>query len=205
MSAKTRTPGPPVAVIPTEEQLYSAAVRLFAERGYHGTSLREIVDAVGVQIATFYYYFDSKQGLLRRIMEKALGDLSEEVFAAVEAEEGVVARLQAGLRAHIHFHALRPAEAFIADSELRALEPEGRERIVAMRDAHEEIFHRIIESGRKGGVLRVVDVKVETYALMSLATAVAGWYQSSARLSVDQIADIYCDLVLEGLRHRKAG
>jgi Tetracyclin repressor-like, C-terminal domain len=74
-----------------------------------------------------------------------------------------------------------------------------------MRDAYEGIFHRILELGRKSGGLRVVDVKIETYALMSLATAVAGWYRPDGRLSVDQIADIYSDLVLEGLRRRKAG
>ena len=192
----------PAARAATDKRLYDAAVRLFAQRGYHGTTLREIVGAVGVHPAAFYYHFRSKDQLLREIMQRALEDLTADVSAALAAEATAAERLAAALRAHIVFHATRPLEAFVADSELRSLAEPDRRNIVKLRDRYERIFCAILEQGAADGSFRVHDVKVETYALMALATAVAGWYRPRGRLSVDAVAEIYASLVLDGVRAR---
>jgi len=77
-----------------------------------------------------------------------------------------------------------------------------RRNIVKLRDRYERIFCAILEQGAADGSFRVHDVKVETYALMALATAVAGWYRPRGRLSVDAVAEIYASLVLDGVRAR---
>lgn len=186
----------------TDQLLYAAAVRLFAARGYHGTSLREIVAEVGVQIAAFYYHFGSKERLLLQIMERALTDLTDEVTAAVASEDTPPARLAAAIRAHIHFHTHRPLEAFIADSEMRALESSNRERIVSLRDRYERIFDDILRGGIRTGEFLVDDVRLTTYAVVSLCTAVASWYRPGGRLGVNRIGELYARLVLEGLLER---
>jgi AcrR family transcriptional regulator len=189
---------------PTQQRLYDAAVRLFAERGYHGTSLRDIVGTVGVQIAAFYYHFGNKVELLQLMMERTLTDLTADVEAAVAREEVADRKLEAALRAHIAFHANRPLEAFVADSELRALDDGGRDSVLRLRDAYERIFHGILEDGARVRCLAPRDVKVETYALLALATSVATWFRPDGRLGVDEVASIYASLALDGLRPRAA-
>jgi AcrR family transcriptional regulator len=186
----------------TDRRLYDAAVRLFAERGYHGTTVREIVADVGVQPAAFYYHFRSKEHVLREIMQRALEDLNAEITAAVSDVRSPEQQLVAALRAHIAFHATRPLEAFVADSELRALEGDDRRAIVRLRDEYEAIFAAILEAGQAAGAFCVRDVKIETYALMALATAVATWYSPHGRLSVEAVAEIYANFVLDGIRAR---
>lgn len=188
--------------LPTDRRLYDAAVRLFAERGYHGTSVREIVGSVGVQPAAFYYHYPSKEYLLCEIMSRTLEELTVAVEEATADLATAEERLFAALHAHVTFHALHPLETFVTDSELRALPPADRKRIVRLRDRYESIFTSILEEGSASGEFLVHDAKVETYALMALATAVATWYSPRGRLSVARVAEIYGSLVLDGVRRR---
>lgn len=189
----------------TERDIYRAAVDLIFERGYHGSSLRTVAAAVGVQMSSFYYYFPSKQDLLVEIMTRSM----EELIAAVESEVASAdpepeQRLCAAIRGHILFHAERRKEAFILDSEVRALERTGRRLVVKLRDRYEEIFAEVLEEGAARGALDVPDVKLVVFALLAMCTGVASWYQPGGRLTLESIAEIYADLTLNGLLVKEA-
>ncbi len=184
----------------TERDVYRAAVELIYERGYHATSLRTVARAVGVQMSSLYYYFPSKQAMLVEIMTRSM----EELIAAVEAEVASAgpeaeSRLCAAIRGHILFHAERRKEAFILDSELRALERAGQRLVVKLRDRYEEIFLEILEDGAARKTLYVPDLKLIVFALLAMCTGVASWYKPGGRYSLEQIAEIYAGLALNGL------
>jgi len=185
----------------TEQDIYAAAVRLMSERGYHGTSQRSIAVAVGLQMSSLYHHFPSKQDLLVAIMTRAMQDLISTVEDAVASAdgEGPEERLRAAIRGHILFHADRRQEAFILDSELRALEPEGRDLVVKLRDQYEQIFVGILREGMSEGVFGVPDTKLAVFVLMAMCTGVALWYRPGGRLPLEVIADIYADLFLRGV------
>jgi TetR/AcrR family transcriptional regulator len=79
------------------------AARLFAERGYDATSVREIVEAAGVAKPTLYYYFQSKEGLAKALISDPLGGLVERLKQIVETEEDPVRGLEQLLEAHFAF------------------------------------------------------------------------------------------------------
>lgn len=184
----------------TERGIYEAAVRLIFERGYHGTSQRAIADAVGLQMSSLYHHFPSKQDLLVDIMARSMRDLisAVEQAAAQARSDGPEQRLRAAIQGHVLFHADRRREAFILDSELRALEPAGRELVVKLRDQYEQIFADILQQGMAEGVFRIPDRKVAGFMLLAMCTGVAIWYRPGGRLPLETIADIYTDLFLSG-------
>lgn len=184
----------------TGRGIYEAAVRLIFERGYHGTSQRAIADAVGLQMSSLYHYFPSKQDLLVEIMARSMQDLISAVGQAVAGadNEGPEERLRIAIRGHILFHADRRQEAFILDSELRALEPAGRSSVIRLRDQYEQIFADILRQGTAEGVFRIPDCKIAIFMLMAMCTGVAVWYRPDGRLSLETVADIYTDLFLSG-------
>jgi AcrR family transcriptional regulator len=183
----------------TDQVIYDAAVRLMCERGYHGTSLRAVAAEVGLQMASLYHHFPSKHDLLVAIMTRTMQDLISTVEEAAASRPDPVERLRAAIRAHVLFHGEHREEAFVADSELRALEPGGRELVVKLRDRYEQAFVDILEDGASQGVLRVSDVKLAVYALTAMCTGVALWYRPGGRLRLDRIADIYADLFLHSV------
>ena len=188
----------------TGETVYEAAVDLMFERGYHGTSLRDVARVVGVQMSSLYYYHESKQALLVAIMEKTTADLIAVVAEAMEGAGSPRERLVAGIRAHVMFHATRRKENFVADSEIRSLEPEERATIVAMRERYEQLFRDVLKEGAASGAFVDVDVSVTLAGLFAMLNGVATWYRPRGRMSLPEIADQYCTIFLNGIATRRA-
>jgi len=180
--------------------VYARAVELMAARGYHGTSLRTVASAVGVQMASLYYYFPSKQELLMEIMRRTLTDIIAEIGAAVEQAEGPTAKFEAGIRAHVEFHANRRLEVLITDSELRALEPRNRVKIVKLRDRYGKIFLDILEDGCEQKVFDVPDTRVAMSALLLMTSDVVMWYRPEGRFTLTEIAEQYVRLCMQAVR-----
>ena len=182
----------------TEREIYDAALELIYERGYHGTSLRAVAARVGLQMASLYYHYPSKQDLLMAIMRRAMEDLTATVRQAVDGLDDPTLRLGAAIRGHVLFHADRRMEAFVTDAELRSLTPANRDSIVGLRDAYETIFADTLREGVRRGAFAVPDVKLATLALMALCTGVATWFRPGGRLSLEDVADGYTRLFLLG-------
>ena len=108
-------------------------------------------------------------------------------------------RLHAAIANHIRLHTSYKAEFFIIDTEIRALEGENRTRIIAMRDQYEFLLRELLSDGMERGVFRQSDVKVSAYAIIAMCTEVATWFRPGGRLTVQQVIDIYTQMITQGL------
>jgi AcrR family transcriptional regulator len=178
----------------TDVAILRAAAALIAQRGYHGTSMRDIARAVGLQMASLYHHFGSKQELLALIMRTAMHDLTSYVSDAVAASgDDPRDQLAAAIHAHVRFHTERRPEIIVADAELRALEEPGRAEIIAMRDAHTALFRRPIDA------LGAPDAGIVTAAVITMCTDVALWFRDDGPRTADAVADAFTRLALDGL------
>ncbi|MCD5422853.1 TetR family transcriptional regulator [Rhodococcus pyridinivorans] len=187
----------------TRELVYSCAVGLMNDHGYHGTSLRDVAKAVGVQMSTLYHYLHSKQSLLVEIMTTTTNALADMAQAAKSETQTPLEQLEAVIAAHVEFHARYPKEARIAETELRSLEPDNLKAIVAIRDQYEEIFAGIITAGQQRGDFGEVDTRIAVRAMLVALTDVANWYRPGGRLELADVVLAYRDLFLGGLTVRK--
>lgn len=181
------------------EKIRDAAVQLFAEMGYHAAPLRDIASLAGIQAASIYYHYPSKQALLVEIMDTHMRQLNTSLERILAQPTGVPERLYEAIASHIRLHTTYKAEFFIIDTEIRALEGEQREKILALRDDYEHLLQRLLQEGIDQGVLRPTDVKVTSYAVIAMCTAVASWFRSPGRLTVQQVIDIYSQITAQGL------
>ncbi len=184
----------------TRETIQFATIELFHRKGYFATSISDIARACGIQKSGLYYYFASKEELLYRILETTMTDLMSSLHHSLQAITGVEARMRAAVRNHVMFHLCRQKENFIANSELRGLNPEHFNSIVAMRDAYEKTFQVLIRQGSEEGVFAAGDIKILSYAILTLCTSGAFWFKPTGRLSVEAIAAIYERFIISGLK-----
>jgi AcrR family transcriptional regulator len=184
-----------------KDTIRSVAIDLFFKKGYFATSISEIAQGCGIQKASIYYHFPGKEDLLFAIMQTTLEDLMAGLQTELAATDRIEEKMRAAVHNHIRFHLDRQKETFIASSELRGLTPDHFQAVVARRDAYERIFQELICTGIRAGVFASNDVKVLSYAILTLCTAGATWYRPEGRLSVGQIAAIYENFVLHGLKH----
>jgi len=178
----------------TDAAILRAAASLMARRGYHGASMRDVARAVGLQMASLYHHFGSKQELLVLIMRDVMRDLSAAVEEAVDAAgDDPRDRLAAAITAHVRFHTLHRPEVLVADTELRSLEEPGRSEIIALRDRHQALFRHPIEQ------LGVAQAGIVSTAVVTMCTDVGLWYRDDGPLDADGIAGTFVRLVLEGI------
>ncbi len=181
------------------DKVLAAAVQLFAEYGYHAATMRDIARIAGIQAASIYYHYVSKQALLVEIMETHMRQLNANMEYIVSKQDTVQQRLYEAISNHILLHTTYKSEFFIIDTEIRALEGENRRKILDLRDHYEDLFQKLLAEGIEKGVLRRTDVKVSSYAIIAMCTEVAQWFRPSGRLSVQQVIEIYSEMVTEGL------
>lgn len=201
--ARTASPEPDVEqtmVRDTFEEVYRAAVELIYEQGYHAASMREIATQVGVRTSSLYHHYSSKQELLAAIMERTMLALIKRVSVAIEGVASSQEKLRRAIEAHVMFHAMRSKEAGVTDTEYRALDASHRARIRELRRTYEGIFVSIIDEGQGTNEFIAADSKVVAYGLLAMCTGVAVWYRPTGRMSLPDIAKIYGDVALRGVR-----
>src|SRR6185436_18714041 len=89
--------------------------------------------------------------------------------------------------------------AFVTDSEIRALGQDARKRLIAQRDAYQDIFVKATEGGVLHGSLRVSNPRAAMYSTLLSCTGVALWFDPDGRLSLDEVANLHVELVLSSL------
>lgn len=181
------------------ENVRAAAVQLFAEYGYHAAPLRDIARMAGIQAASIYYHYANKEALLVEIMETHMRQLNANLERILREYHDPQQRLYEAIANHIRLHTTYKSEFFIIDTEIRALEGNNRAYILSLRDHYEKLVQELLQDGMKQGIFRPSDVKIASYALIAMCTEVSTWFRPNGRLSVQQVIEIYHQMITRGL------
>jgi AcrR family transcriptional regulator len=180
------------------KELTRQAARLFAEKGYHGTSIGEIAEALGVQKASLYSHIASKQDLLYETMREG-ADAFHAALDAIPERLPAVEKIRLALRGHLRVVAEQLDVATVFVQEWRYLEGERREEIVAERRRYEERIRALFREGRELGELRT-DLDDATAALLALSAANWAYTWLQPGRDTDELADRFYALLLDGIR-----
>ena len=183
----------------TLEAIRKAGVRLIFEQGYEAMSLRQLAAEVGIQAGSLYNHISTKQELLFDLVQDHINDLLRQLDLALEGKTDPVERLRSFVAFHVTYHMTRKREVFIANSELRSLEPKNYEVVVTLRGAYEQRLAQILADGVSEGAFEVVDVQVATFAIIALLTGLCTWYRPGGRLTKEAIVAAHEKLVLSGV------
>lgn len=180
----------------TAERVESAALRLFALRGFEGTGIRSIADEAGITLGTLYHYMGTKEELLDRLMKKSMLGLLEPGQQILEESDEPGDRIIELVDLHVRRHAEDNLLSIVGDTEIRSLTAARRREAVALRDAYEALWEETIRQGVEEGVFVVPDAKLATLALLEMCSGVAYWYSRSGRLSLDAVSKGFVDMAL---------
>jgi AcrR family transcriptional regulator len=203
-SARLERPDPEHA---TAARIAGRATELFANKGFAGTSVREIAEAAGVTKPTVYYYFESKEGLVRHIMQTAMGQLLESVHAAKALGGDIRAQLCALVQAQLEFAASHPAA--IALMGRLHHEPPGQPWGDELQRLQEQAFAAVgslFKQAIARGEIAARDPMLLTLtlfgALISHTTAVLRCEPDPNATTAPRVASQLVDLLLLGARPR---
>jgi TetR/AcrR family transcriptional regulator, cholesterol catabolism regulator len=187
------------------EFILRTSARIFAEKGYHSTSMRDISRETGVSLAGLYYYCKSKEELLFLIQDNCFGRVAERLEERLREAADAVEKLRLVIENHLSFFAANMAEMKVLSHEAEELSGEMYEHVSGKKQQYTRLVRRILKEVQEGRTShqaeahhRKIDLTVATYALFGMMNWIYNWYDPRGLLSVDDLVDNITRLFLSG-------
>jgi len=182
-----------------------AALTLFAARGYHGTSMKDIAAALGLQAPSLYNHVESKQTLLQEIMLGSMERLLHEQDAVLATSNDVVEQLRRIMEAHVRFHTRFQREVRIGNNEIASIEEPARTKLRDLRRRYARPWITLIERGVEARRFETPSPRLSAFAMIEMGMGVSLWYRADGPLSESQVAYYYGDMALRLVLAHTAG
>ena len=193
-AANSRTiPVPIAASLPKRKrrriQILKTAAVAFHRQGYHGTSVRDIAEAVGLLKGSLYHYIRSKEQLLAKLFEGSLGDTIVELESIAARDATATERLRDMVRVYVMSVTANLDAVGIYLREWRSLPAPELARVRARRRAMRRLFEDVIGEGIRRKELSVSDPKIAALAIIGMCNWTYEWYRPRGRLTPVALAD----------------
>jgi AcrR family transcriptional regulator len=180
------------------ETILRRSAIVFAEKGYHQASIRDIARATDVSLSGLYYYFQSKEELLFLIEDHALATLVESFERLLSGVTDPKRRLRLLIENHLRFFVDNPPEMKVLSHEADSLTGSFHERLTARKRRITEIASGILAELRPDSDL---NPRVSVFALFGMMNWIYTWYRPEGDVAVDELAESMCRIFLHGYLH----
>lgn len=183
-----------------QQEIFDQATSLFAQRGYAGTSLQDIADAVGLTRPALYHYFRNKEELLAKLVAEVTVEAATDI-SKIARRKGLSAdeKVREIVRHTVRSNGLH-AERFRLLIRSEADLPEGvREAYEANRKAVLSSLSLVIEQGIDAGVFRAQMPQVAALGILGITNWVAWWYHPGSSFDLDAVSEELADFAVHGL------
>jgi AcrR family transcriptional regulator len=187
-----------------KDQIYEVAERLFSERGYHATTIREIARELQIEGGSLYSHISGKQDLLYQIVLRGSEQFLQAAREVIEAGGPAPAQLRALMRRHMAIVAASTARAVVHFHEWRHLDPERQADIRKRRDEYEGYVRQIIRAGVATGEFAPADEQLVGIQVLSILNWTYQWYRPGGTWNAEELADHFFDLLMHGLEPRNS-
>jgi len=176
------------------------AARIFAEKNYHSTTMRDISRATGVSLAGLYHYCKSKEELLFLIQDNCFGRVLERLEERLLEVEDPLGRLRIFIENHLSFFAANMAEMKVLSHEAESLAGDLHTHVSTKKDKYTKLARQILAEiqQKRPESKSEVDLTVATYGLFGMMNWIYNWYDPQGKLTVSELVDNVTRLFLHG-------
>jgi AcrR family transcriptional regulator len=188
-----------------KEKIINIGIHLFDEKGFRETSVQEIVDQIGVTKGTFYYYFESKQNLLKEIILLYIDDLikqQEEILA--DEQKDYSAKLVDIVYMVVSNIKTKKRCARIFFREMRHLNEKDLTKIKKRRNDFRENYQRLVVAGIANGEFSdCYNAEMLTFGILGITNWSYYWYNPNGEVSEEVLTDNFVNLIMNGISNKK--
>lgn len=181
------------------DDILDAAAQVIRQKGFHGASMANIAEAAKLQKASLYHHISGKQEILLALLDRALKMSFEQVDVIAKKTLPADVKLRQMMQVYLRLLAEESDLSAVLLFEHRSLEPEQHARHIPNRDRFEALWREVVEDGVRTGLFACSDVALAVRALMGTLNWTLTWYRPDGLLTMEQIADQYANLLLNGL------
>ena len=181
------------------EFILRTAARIFAEKSYHSTSMRDISRETNVSLAGLYHYCKSKEELLFLIQDNCFGRVLERLKQRLEGVTDPVTKLGIFIENHLSFFAANMSEMKVLSHEAESLRGDLYTHVSTRKDTYTKLARQILREIQETQESKEpLDLTVATYALFGMMNWIYNWYDPQGKLNVSDLASNVMRLFLNG-------
>lgn len=182
------------------ELLIRAAERLFAERGFQATSVRDIAEELHLKPGSLYAHIESKDDLLWEIVTQAADRFFDAVRPIIASDLVTTEKLRRLIAAHVKVITDDLASAAVYSTEWRHLSDDRKQTFAGSRDEYEGIVRALVQDCIYEGTFAALDEKFATLLILSSMNWIYQWYRPDGPMTPEDIARKLTDMIFDGLR-----
>ena len=189
-----------VRAVRSRDDVVRAAGRLFAERGYHGTSMRDLAAELGLLGSSLYSHISSKEDLLVEVVERGGALFQNSADRALATKGAGVRRLKALVAGHIDVVLDHLDEVRTFLNEAWVLDESHRSRVLAARNRYEAAFRQVLEEGKEDGSFNPdLDQKLAAIFILSVLNAIERWYRPGGEVGREELVERVLQFTKSGI------
>lgn len=183
-------------------EIIDAAAAVFAEKGYHGSSTKDIADRLGIRQGSLYYYFKSKESALEEVCKIGVEGFVQRLEAILARDIAPAEMLRAAVHNHLAPLEDRPNYVRVFQRERHELPPVRRRKISAAAGHYEKLLQTMFERGVAAGDFRQgLDCRRATLGLLGMCNAVGDWIDSEPGATIWEIAENFVSILTVGVKN----
>ncbi len=184
------------------ERIFDAAAREFAAHGFHATRMEDIAAALDLQKGSLYYYFESKEDLLTKLVEERVGAALDALREIVTGGGPPSERVRSAVRSHLTvFQEHADVYTIFNTERLSSISGDVAAVVDDKGREYETLWRSLIEEGVAAGEFQQdVDVPIVVKAAMGMCNGTLTWLRPEGRFTIGEVADRFADILIHGIR-----
>jgi AcrR family transcriptional regulator len=183
-----------------KEQIVQSASKLFREKGFEGTSMRDIASSLGIEAASLYSHIKSKDEILDIICFKMADEMIKSIDEVNDIYFNAEEKLGMAIKNHVKIVTGDPDASSVFQREWRHLRKPRLKEFITLRNRYESGFTQILINGEHENVFEAPDKKFAVLTILSTLNWITEWYSPKGKMTADEIAEHLTEFVLTGLR-----
>lgn len=188
-----------------QEQLFNTAAALFAEKGYHGTSIQDLARAMGLQKGSLYHYFNSKEELLFRLLDEYITGALEDIEAICALEIDPVEKLRRFMLFYSSFYAGDRDRLVLLINDIDKLGDFYRPRIIEKEQRYYRALTGIFSQLQAAGTMKPMPRAVAAFAFFGMVHYTCKWFQKDGAITAGELSEMFLEIFTKGVFHDQEG
>lgn len=180
--------------------IISKAARLFREKGYSATSMRDLAEHVGVEAASLYNHIKSKAEILQEICFKTANQFMHHITELELSDQKSIEKIESILRFHILQMVNHYEEVYVMDREWKHLTDPYLSNMQSQRRSYRQRIAAIIEEGIRRGEIKSIDAPTAVLIMLHAVSGIESWHRSIKRIDSQMLEDNMVMILVEGLK-----
>jgi AcrR family transcriptional regulator len=183
-----------------KEIIIAEAAKLFREKGFSATSMRDLAEHVGVEAASLYNHISSKAEILQEICFKVANQFMSHIEEVDNSPQSAIAKIEAILRFHIRQMIEHYEEVYVSDREWKHLTEPYMQNMQSQRRAYRQRIALIIEEGIRRGEIKAIDAPTAVLIMLHAVSGIESWHRSTKKIEGNMLEDNMVMILVEGLK-----